>query len=97
MAFCGREHYARNREAYISRNVANMPLRRRSLKERVWDHVAEQACVDCGERDPLVLDFDHVDPATKLDDIYWRSRAGTDGSPSSMRFQVPGALRELPP
>ena len=71
MAAYGREHCARNREAYISRNVTNMRVRRRSLKERVWDYVANQAYVDCGERDPLVLDFDHVDPKNKRVEIYW--------------------------
>ena len=71
MAAYGRAHYARNRQAYITRNVSNMRVRRRSLKERLWRYVAEQACVDCGERDPLVLDFDHVNTKHKRAEIYW--------------------------
>ena len=70
MAMYGREHYARNREAYIARNVANMRERRRALRHRVWQILVQQACLDCGERDPLLLDFDHVDPAKKRGDIY---------------------------
>jgi hypothetical protein len=31
----------------------------------IWDFKAARGCVDCGERDPWVLDLDHVDPATK--------------------------------
>lgn len=76
MAAYGRGHYARNRGAYISRNVANMRLRRRLLKQRVWRIVVECECVDCGERDPLVLDFDHVDNTTKRDTIYSLVQSG---------------------
>jgi hypothetical protein len=71
MAAYGREHYTRHRQAYISRNVANMRVRRRAVKERVWHHLANQACVDCGEPDPLVPDFDQVDPKNKRKEIYW--------------------------
>ena len=71
MAAYGREHYTRNRAAYITRSVANMRVRRRSLKHRVWEYLAAQACVDCGERDPLVLDFDHIEPENKRNEIYW--------------------------
>ena len=71
MAAYGRQHYARHREAYIARNVSNMRLRRRSLKAQVWVYLAEHPCVDCGEGDLVVLNVDHVDPATKRSEIHW--------------------------
>ena len=42
VAAYGREHYASNRQAYITRNVATMRERRRGLKERVWRYLADQ-------------------------------------------------------
>lgn len=34
-------------------------------RELVWRIKAERGCQDCGIKDPVVLDFDHRDPATK--------------------------------
>jgi hypothetical protein len=34
----------------------------------VFEHLSAHPCIDCGEQDILVLDFDHV-RGTKLDDV----------------------------
>lgn len=43
---------------------------RDSKRQYVYDILCKSnGCVDCGEIDPIVLEFDHVDPATKLFNI----------------------------
>ena len=56
----GKEHYAAHRQRYIDQATV---IKKRLSRERtafLFDFFAAHPCTDCGERDPLVLEFDHI-------------------------------------
>ncbi len=34
--------------------------KRAELRDKLFKYLSENSCVDCGEKDPIVLQFDHV-------------------------------------
>jgi len=38
-------------------------------RQYVWDYYKENPCVDCGEVDPIVLQFDHRDTIEKFNNV----------------------------
>jgi len=39
------------------------------IRERLLDFLSTKKCIDCGEKDPIVLDFDHIDPDNKFKSV----------------------------
>jgi hypothetical protein len=64
-----RAHYLANRDEYIRREVARINKYRVENRALLLAYLIAHPCVDCGEGDPVKLDFDHRDPALKRDNI----------------------------
>lgn len=53
---------------YKNREDLYAAQKRHRIKVRahLFEYLSSRACVDCGERDPIVLDFDHRDRRSKV-------------------------------
>jgi hypothetical protein len=60
-----REHYKRNRATYLATARRNNAIYIAENLRRLVDYLLEHPCLDCGEDDLLVLDFDHRDRSSK--------------------------------
>jgi len=67
-----RAQWRKNTLAYVARH----PERRKNYRARVITERRRRAilllggaCVDCGERDERLLQFDHIDPTTKVIEV----------------------------
>lgn len=63
-----RAHYIRNAALHKSRRMVNTKRYRQRNRKLMIGYLKDHACVDCGEDDILVLDFDHA-PGTKTADV----------------------------
>lgn len=64
-----RAHYLKNKPDYIRRAIAQVKARREENHKRLYEYLLSHPCVDCGEADVVVLEFDHRVPAEKVRDV----------------------------
>lgn len=74
--FLLRRHYDEHKAAYFAKAKKHDVAQRRRITAYILDYLSAHPCVDCGESDPIVLEFDHRDPVAKDFDI------------SNMRFKA---------
>lgn len=68
-------HYECNKEKIKDRTAAFNKQANQRNKEFINKYLETHSCVDCGESDPIVLEFDHV-RGNKLGNIADMSRNG---------------------
>ena len=56
----GREHYLATRQRYVDQARENKQRLALEGTAYLLDYFREDPCRDCGETDPMVLEFDHV-------------------------------------
>jgi hypothetical protein len=59
---CFREYFRTRGDAHREEVRARKARRRREAQDFVISHLLANPCVDCGEPDPVLLEFDHVGP-----------------------------------
>lgn len=55
------KYYKNNKQHHIDYNEKRL----RAVQDKVMQHLLENPCVECGETDILVLQFDHINPKDK--------------------------------
>lgn len=60
-----KRHYERNRSAYLRRTRRRHNADRAACRALAYGYLATHPCVDCGETNLAVLDFDHRDGSGK--------------------------------
>ena len=60
-------HYNNNRNYYLEKAKTRNRQQRKIIQNYVREYLSTHPCIDCGENDPIVLEFDHK--SDKIDSV----------------------------
>lgn len=61
-----REYYQKNKAKIVEQDNLTSSERKRRNRQYVWDYYKANPCIDCGNGNPIVLQFDHKDDVEKV-------------------------------
>ncbi|NIA02021.1 MAG: hypothetical protein GWP15_01430 [Nitrospirae bacterium] len=64
-----RNHYNKNRKYYLKKAGIRNRKQRKISQEYIFEYLTQHPCIDCGETDPVVLEFDHKPEEEKLESV----------------------------
>jgi len=64
-----RRHYQNHSEEVRDKVNVRRRERRKEINQFFWDYFLAHPCVECGEPDPIVLEFHHIDGEEKCFNI----------------------------
>ncbi len=64
-----KRYYHKHKKRLVAAATLSNNRRRNSLRATIAEYLSNHPCVDCGERDPVVLEFDHRNPSEKLETV----------------------------
>lgn len=70
MAEYSRKHYKNNKQVYIDKTKNRNQRIREENRTKLFAYLSQHPCVDCGDTDVCVLEFDHV-RGKKSGNISW--------------------------
>lgn len=78
-----KNHYLKNKEYYLAKAKRRNVQIRIEIQKIIWDHLTSHSCIDCGENNPIVLEFDHVKGKT-----FTISRHGRDQTLEAVKAEI---------
>lgn len=64
-----RKYYLDNRDTAIQYAMKSNKVKKEKLTKFVYEYLQTHPCIDCGEADPVVLEFDHRVPEDKKENV----------------------------
>lgn len=62
-------HYNDNKQYYLDKAARNKRAYQEKARVIILSHLSNHPCTDCGESNPVVLEFDHMDGVNKIDGV----------------------------